>query len=836
MRQLVIKISIFIVTFIAAYALISSIMNKGNTDLTVEMSPASYPVISMNVEGYEVNWQHGYSSKPQGAYLRDTLTPLSDDRKLYVKIKTMGNTVEGISYEVRSADESRLVENTEVYDYADNGDTITADFSIKDLIEKDKEYILTTILKLSEGREVRYYTRIIQSDSYHISEQLAFITDFHRKLYDKDEARSIITYLESNAEGDNSSFSHVDIHSSFQQVTWGSLNIIGEEDLNMQLCELDPSIAAVRLDYRLLTENGKSQESYLVKEYFRIRYTADRIYLLDYDRTMNQIFDPSASPFVNDKVMLGITGDDVMLTETADGETIVFEQLNSLYEYKNSDGKLSRVFSFYDENNYDIRTLYDKHFIKLLNVDELGNIFFIVSGYMNRGRHEGQVGTSVMHYDNSRNYVEEKVFIPYDKSYGILKENISRLAYINRKQELYVYIDGNIYCIGLDTSDGEIIVRDLPLDKVVTSKSNQMVAWESENESSINLMDLNSGKNIEITGNAGEKLNALGFSGDNLVYGIANAEDKAINGLGVEVKLMHTVIIQDKNGTELKRYSPDNAYVIDAAVSDTAVVMNRVRRNPDTLKIQPIEDDQIMNSATEDTTRNSITRVAIESKETVTEIALINNVPKSISLQVPKEVLVEGGREFNIEEKKTSETDSFYVYAKGCLEGIFSDVNEAVENADLKNGVVVDKGQDYIWRKSRSRARAEIKEIVFNEYPEAVSPQAMCLDAILSYEGMSRSSQQMLDQGMGTMRIMEESLDARILNLSGCRLNMVLYYVGNNKPVLAKAEGRSVLIVGYDEKNIIVMDPLSDKRYKKGMNDSAEWFEDYGNEFIAYVK
>ena len=47
---------------------------------------------------------------------------------------------------------------------------------------------------------------------------------------------------------------------------------------------------------------------------------------------------------------------------------------------------------------------------------------------------------------------------------------------------------------------------------------------------------------------------------------------------------------------------------------------------------------------------------------------------------------------------------------------------------------------------------------------------------------------------------------------------------------------QSVLIVGYDEKNTIVMDPMTGTIYRKGMNDSTEWFERSGNKFIAYVK
>ena len=46
-----------------------------------------------------------------------------------------------------------------------------------------------------------------------------------------------------------------------------------------------------------------------------------------------------------------------------------------------------------------------------MNIDEAGNIAFLVYGYMNRGTHEGQVGASAYYYDNTVNTIEELAFI-----------------------------------------------------------------------------------------------------------------------------------------------------------------------------------------------------------------------------------------------------------------------------------------------------------------------------------------------------------------------------------------------------------------------------------------
>ena len=86
------------------------------------------------------------------------------------------------------------------------------------------------------------------------------------------------------------------------------------------------------------------------------------------------------------------------------------------------------IFSFYDKDNADCRTLYDHHGIKILDVDEGGNVKFAVYGYMNRGRHEGETGIQILSYDNSLNTIEEEVYIPYSKSYAVLKDEMGQLC------------------------------------------------------------------------------------------------------------------------------------------------------------------------------------------------------------------------------------------------------------------------------------------------------------------------------------------------------------------------------------------------------------------------
>lgn len=836
MRQHIIKVILFAATLFLSLNIISAIMNMGNTDMTVEMDEASYPTVSVYVDGHSVNTMHGYSGEMEANYLRDSLTPLPEDRRLFVKVNLFGEKITAMGYEVRSLDTTRLVEDTQVYDYVHQEDEIDAVFGIKDLIDKNQEYILVTKITLEDGEEVRYYTRIISNDNINSLPMLEYVRNFHDKTFDKEQAKSLVTYLESNEEGDNSTYQHVDIHSSFNQVTWGDLNITNVSDLQTTILEMDSTNASIRLDYRVEIKEGKKTEEYRVSEFFRIRYTEERTYLLDYQRYMNQVFDPEEEVFVNDKILLGIVDNNVQYDESNDGSIIVFVLGNALYEYRNNEGILAKIFSFYDSDNLDVRTMYDRNKIKVMNVDEAGNVLFMVYGYMNRGRHEGRVGVCVYYYDNALNSIEEKVYIPYNRSFGILDQNLSKLSYVNRKNELFLYIGDDIYCIRLDENSGQIQVKGLAIDKLVTSASNEMVAWEESDNSAINLMDLSSGKVRRVEDEAGGRVHALGFLGEDFVYGVSEDSSGLKDAMGIAMTLMHTVIIEDKNGTNLKTYNESGTYVTGAVMTDSSIQMNRVRYDSQSGQYYIINDDQIMSSQTDKSTKNTLTTVITENREKVVEIALTGNVPGSIHMQTPKEVIIEGTRTFSLENDR-DERSQYYVYAGGEICGIYTKPYQAVNKAAAVSGVVVNNGQEYIWQKGNRRTRNEIRQIEIDEKKESETSLAVCLDAILDYEGTPRNSQYELNHGETAMSLLKSNIDGEILDLSGCELKSVLYYVSQDCPVLATGEqGESVLIIGYDEKNTILADPMTGTIYRMGMIDSTETFSDHGNEFITYVR
>ena len=844
MKKAIIKGILLGIIFMAALTLISTIMNQGNTDMTTEMSEATYPVVSMLTEGHRVNSLHGYAESMDSAHLRDTVQPVGSDRKIDVRLSTYGTRIEHIAFEVRSINGERLVESTEVEEYEQNDTAIDFSITLKDLIELETEYMLVFMITPEECAPVRYYTRIVLSDSMHVRDKLDYIEDFHERTFDKEAATELTKYLESNAEGDNSTFHRVTIHSSFNQITWGDLKVNVLTDPDITIKELAEQTGSFAMEYLASVRDGRETNYYRVREYYRIRYTPDRMYLLDYEREMDQIFDEDADVCINDKIVLGIAGDEVKLMESDGGNVFAYTVADKLYSYNVTDNKLIRLFSFYGntEGLFDARNAYNKHDIQILSVDETGNVLFLVYGYMNRGRHEGNVGMAVYHYNSMTNTVEELVYIPYDKSYELLATDIERLSYVNKSGIYYFILEGSVYAVNLEVQSYQILVSGLQEGGYHVSDSNKMLVWQDGDDlyssSSLTLMNLSTQRQTAIRAGAGEYISVLGFMEEDLIYGLAKRRDVVVSNAGITTFPMYCVRIQSDDGGVLKTYRKEDVYVIDSAIEDNQITLSRVVWNEENESYEPTTNDQIMSTEQVKAGSNVISYVVTENYETICEIVVKNEIDsKGMKYLSPKEVLFEGSRAMRTPDPAVKEPYC-YVYAKNGIEGVYVNSGKAVDLAYRLSGVVVDDDGEYIWRRVTRSTRNQIMAITEDEMSETRSSLAVCLDTILKFEGISRNTQRLLDRGESVFSILGSDLQqCTILDLTGCSLDAVLYYVNQDIPVLALLDdGNAVLIVGFNELNIVVMDPTTGTLYKKGMNDSTEWLGENGNRFITYVR
>lgn len=840
MKKTIIRIAVCVVVFLASALIIGSIMNQGHNNMTMEMAPATLPMITMESGGVACNELHGNTVEMDVAYQKDCITLLGEGRQANFTVDTFGREITGISTEVRSIDGSRLIENSEVTGWKANGKSFSVSLTLKDLIDTNTQYSLTLILELEGEQKVYYYTTILWNDDVHISEILEFATDFHGKLYDKEVAKELTKYLEPNSKlTDNGTFHKVNIHSSFQQITWGSLEPVQEDAASIRLTQISGNVASLLMDFVVSTGEGKNKIYYNVEEYYRVRYTSERMYLLDYERTMTQIPDTTRM-YANDKILLGITDENVGMMESADGNTVVFSDMGQLLSYNAATNRLTVIFSFYDKDNADRRTLYDNHGIKILDVDEGGNVKFAVYGYMNRGRHEGETGIQIISYDNSLNTIEEEVYIPYSKSYAVLKDEMEQLLYRNRQQHVYFFLENGVYDVDLENRSAEQLVSIRQDDSLQVSENHEIIVWQEGDDinhsNQLNVRNLNTGEQTVIRAEDGEAIRPLGFMGEDIIYGVARESDIRTENSGQIFYPMYKVCISNSSGDNLKEYGQDGIYIVDCAIEGNQITLSRIQRSENG-SYQEILDDQIMNNVEEEPGQNKVVTADIDIYERYVQIQTKTTIDtKTIKVLNPKEVVFEGGRELTLDA--VSEVSRYYVYNAYGVQGIYSAPGKAVKEAYDSAGVVANDRGITVWLKGNRVSRNQIMAIKEESVTDQKNSLTVCLDNILRHAGITRNTEYDLAQGKTAIQILEENMTGvQVLDLSGCSLDAVLYYVNQDIPVLAILEdGEAVLVTGFNEFNVVIMEPSTGKLYKKGMNDATAWFAENGNHFITYMR
>ena len=192
MKKRIINIAIVIAVFFIALFVAGSIINQGTTDMTMEMGQATFPVVTVRFNGIEMNPMHGYRKEMKTNLMRESITPLMSGRKMALQIDRFGTEIDSIAFEVRSVDGERLIENTQIPEWEERDDgTLFVTLELKDLIDMNQEYELILLLTPASGDTIRYYTRIISQEDYHVTDKLEFVKDFTTKTFDKEAAKSL---------------------------------------------------------------------------------------------------------------------------------------------------------------------------------------------------------------------------------------------------------------------------------------------------------------------------------------------------------------------------------------------------------------------------------------------------------------------------------------------------------------------------------------------------------------------------------------------------------------------------------------------------------------------
>lgn len=844
MKKGMIKILVLVVVFFLGILGFGQLTNHTNQDLTTEMADATLPIVSLFMQGNgnssltEMNELRGYTSKMNGVFMRDTITPIGEDRRLPLQIQTYETRIDGISYEIRSMDMDRLIADAQVENYQQEKGQISATLQIQNLLDKNTEYLL--IIELVSGKKnIYYYTRIIEEENCHVNDCVSFAIDFHNKTFDETESKSLATYLEPNASGDNSNLNKVDIHSSLKQVTWADFDCERLTTPVPSVKEINDSYTVVLLDYLVGTTGSQGElEYYNVEEYYRIRYTRDRMYLLNYERAMDQIFRGENIEIYDNYIQLGIRNQDIEFVSNEKGNIVSFVQEGEIWSYNETANQLTQIFSFIGNEGIDPRENYGEHDIRIISIDEMGSICFVVYGYMNCGNHEGQVGICVYHYDSVANTIEEDLFIPSNESYQVMRADLGQLMYANPQNIFFIMLEDKVYRVNLMTRQVEEYITGLKEGTYAISETHKYFAWTDGKDmysaDQIHFVNLDTGQRQEIIAKTGEYLKPLGFMDEDFVYGIAKAAEVHEDLAGNITFPMYQVKIADAESLkDLKSYEKPGYYVSDIEIDDYIMYLNRIQFNG--MAYVDANQDTIMNREGGSGTIVGMHTTVTEKKQTQIQLTMAEPVKESApKLLTPKQVVITEERK--VELHGLGEESNYYAYARGDVQMVTDDLKEAIDVANDSMGVVIGTKQQYIWKRARKSIQPAIEVKVGEEDAEG-STIAQCVSAMLKQESINIGVTALIAQGKTPKEILETTMeDVTALDLTGCDLEEILYYINLGTPVFAmRSDTDAVLVVGYDAQNVILYNPTERAAKKMGFNDAAELFKNAGNVFFGYI-
>lgn len=805
---------VLLVVFILGVAGTAFLMNNETTDDRSDMNDAVLPEVMVQFGDVLTNRMYGYRQPMEADFVRDSVTPLDTTKKLTLVVNPYDTKVRNLSYEIRTSDGSKVMENRTIKSLDTGSDGyLRTEIEISSGLLMNQEYSLQITLSTNHG-DAYYYTRVVSRSATYTEQYAKFADDFVQMSLDKTQADNLAAYLETSDSASSRNFAGLNINSPLADISWGNLNPQLSKAGIPVIKDINETTASISIEYEISAQNENGNtEYYLVTDFYRMRYDETRIRLLDFKRSASEVFDPSLSVISNSGLLLGVRSKDVDYLTNEDGSVTAFTQNGDIWSYVPDTGKFVEIFTFRKDTESDFRDARVEHDIKLLSVENNGDVDFMVYGYMNRGAHEGYSGVGIYHYNNDQGAIEEQVFIPCTESFEFLQEDLGTLSYVNQSGQLFIMIAGNLYQINIDENTYEVLADHIDSDDFGVSVTNAHAAWKSESgdyAGQIEFIDFDTMERRRIAPEASQKLDLLGFMNEDLIYGIVLDGDTLPNATGYMIDGITTFRIEGFDGTVKKEYHQDGLYVAGVTVGTTLMEFTLVQKSGDIYK--GVKKDNIMNNSTAATDKTSVEQTSSSRQGVIVRLTFEDSPSSEEPLILYAKVRNAGEKVVDIQVDKSSVEEVYYVYAGGGLDSVWTDPAKAVQRADKQTGVVLNRAQQYVWERGNMKTQITLNT---TDIPEII--RTASLDV------------QNLQNGLGDI--------AKVTDLTGCSLENVLYEVSAQRAVIARTgSDSSVVIVGYDQYNTYLLDPSTGEVKPYGMNDSTALFKNAGNMFITYLE
>ncbi|MBQ3932248.1 MAG: hypothetical protein II653_00645 [Lachnospiraceae bacterium] len=847
MKKVLSKVLVLTIIFVVTLILLVYLNRDKEQRESIIMGSPTLPTVSFDIAGNEttytgINELYGYTSLMETQYMRDSITPIATDKVINVRICNHENTILGAEYTIETLsgdviEASRSIDIAAIK-YQDEYSLITINVTAD--LQPQKEYNLVFKLQTDRHDEIYYYTRIEVVDAGNYISEIEFAKNFSDATYNSQSTFDIANYIEPSPTESNDDYGVVTINSNYSQITYGSMKIEKVTEPVVKIDELLESIGCFELNYKVKAKNDyDTYQYYTINEFFRVKTDGTNMYLLDYYRTMDQIFDDNNQNISASRINLGISSnDDIEYKSSPDTNFIAFVKESGLWLMDINKNQVISLFAFESVEDADIRDTNKSNEIQVVDVTDEGDVEFLVYGYMNRGEHEGMVGMSLYDFDMNKNVVKEKIFIPFTKRYELIKETLGKLSYVNTNGVMYIMFNDCVYSIDLTGSEYVEIISNLQEGSYCVNEEGDRIAWHDTDSNSVKIMNFETEKESEIKADTTTTLGVLGFMGEDLVYGIARNDDVAITG-GTRIPMYEVRIVNEEGEIE-DTYQSEGFYVYGADVNENMINLHRLIKSE--TGFSPSSDYQIYGTVDTSVKTGSVMDdiITTELKEKEYVINFGNKVTTDAKLTTasPKEIQFNNSNSLSM-RNLGSQNNQYYVYGRGNVDYITDSPSTAIIHADSVAGVAISKNGDMLWARVSKDETKDLGITSIGVGTDDASRRAACVNAILTYNGLE-GNVTVEDINTSTADvILSERLSSKNIkayDTTGCVLTQMLYYVHKGQPVMARrADGVYVLITGYDFYNVVLLDTSTGAQYKQGQEEADETFKNGGYRFISVV-
>lgn len=812
-------------------------INVGTATAT-SLQDSTFPLISLTVDKYTINTLHGYSSELDSGNIRESITPLGADKSFDVVISENDLKIKRLDYDLKDIANDKSIGSGTLSAFDESTGQKTAHLTLDAAMNTSTEYGLELTLTTNYSKRIHFYTRVKYYDSdFFLKQKLDFVNKFHNATFGKEKGFQIENYLETNGSQD-STLANVNIYSSKKLVTWGSLKPKIISVCTPVIKELNIETAAVEQTYYIKSKTNTGTETYQVKEFYRVRYTTGRIYLLYFQRTMEAVFDPELTSTSQSEFKIGISNaEDLDISSSDDNKKMAFVRNGNLWYYDLNTENLNQVFSFVQNSTDYIRDYYDQHDIRIINIDNEGSIDFVVYGYMNCGDYEGRVGIILYNYNAKKNQINERIYLPLETSFQQLKEDFGDFCYVNRKNVFYFSLYDRVYAYNITSRQYTVLTKNASSGNFAMLEKAKCFVWSNATTqkpaSQITILDLETEQRRTVSAKKGQSIKVLGAIDSSVVYGFARNSDIYNSGDGERISPVYRLEIANSQGEVMKVYQTKNVYVVKALVDKDIIQLKRVRKIGQTFK--KISDDSIQHqqdnaSKSFDLTSRVTDKMLTEKYLSLPAGFLMKGQPK---ITYTKYVMVTENTTFYINNPSKNAVDKYYIYAYGNITGSTYDAGTAIRQADEQMGVVMDNHNHIVWERGGKFLSNTVSLMDKTTVSGSVTSMKACIQMLLQSAQVSEDASQL--KGASSMDILKNYIDTPV-NLTGCTVDEILYFVSSGKPVIAmKNSTQAVLINAYTSSSISWFDPSTGSTTKMSPNGAEKFFENAGYVFISYI-